>query len=217
MLAVLAGILLLLNGRPARGGAAMVAAAGMKATALVIVPFAVIGSSDRRRALLGAIVTGAALVAVSLAVFGTVVPSLGPQTTLVSPLGALNLLGLVLGFGGATTGMQVIAQVVLVVVIGYLLWRTWRGADWMDMAGWAVFALLLSLSWVVPWYVMWLLPLAALSASRSLKRATLAVTLLLFVTSLPATALLLADEVGWYPDHTKLGKHHSDEIQRYLK
>ena len=45
----------------------------------------------------------------------------------------------------------------------------------------------------------------------------MAVTALLFVTSLPATALLLANQVGWYPDHTKLGKQHADEIQRYLK
>jgi hypothetical protein len=217
MLAVLSGILLVINARPASGAAAMVVAAGMKATAVVILPFAVLGSSDRRRALLSALVTGAALVAVSFAAFGTVVPSLGPQTTLVSPLGALNLLGLAFGFGGATAGMQVIAPVALVAVIAYLLWRTWRGADWMDMAGWAVFALLLSLSWVVPWYVMWLLPLAALSATRSLKRATLAVTVLLFVTSLPATALFLANEVGWYPDHTRLGKQHLGEIQRYLK
>jgi hypothetical protein len=87
----------------------------------------------------------------------------------------------------------------------------------MDMAGWAVFTLLLSLSWVVPWYVMWLLPLAALSAKRSLKRATLAMTAVLFVTSLPATALFLANVVGWYPDHTKLGRHHAHDIQRYLK
>jgi hypothetical protein len=217
MLAVLTGILLVINAHPARGAAAMVIAAGMKATAAVILPFAVIGSPDRRRALLGAVVTGAALVAVSLVVFGTVVPSLGPQTTLVSPLGALNLLGLMLGFGGATAGMQILAPVVLAGVIAYLLWRTWRGADWMDMAGWAVFALLLSLSWVVPWYVMWLLPFAALSASRSLKRATLAVTVLLFVTSLPATALILANGIGWYPDHTKLGKKHSSDISRYLK
>jgi hypothetical protein len=217
MLAVLTGILLLINARPARGAAAMVVAAGMKATAVVILPFAVLGSSDRRRALLGAIVTGAALVVVSYAAFGTVLPSLGPQTTLVSPLGALNLLGLLLGFGGATAGMQVISPVVLLAVIAYLLWRTWRGADWMDMAGWAVFTLLLSLSWVVPWYVMWLLPLAALSAKRSLKRATLAMTAVLFVTSLPATALFLANVVGWYPDHTKLGRHHAHDIQRYLK
>jgi hypothetical protein len=217
MLAVLAGILLVINAHAARGAAAMVIAAGMKATAVVILPFAVVGSPDRRRALLGAVVTGGVLIAVSLTVFGTVVPSLGPQTTLVSPLGALNLLGLMLGFGGATAGMQIIAPVVLAGVTVYLLWRTWHGADWMDMAGWAVFALLLSLSWVVPWYVMWLLPLAALSASRSLKRATLAVTVLLFVTSLPATALILANGIGWYPNQTKLGKKHSAEISRYLK
>jgi hypothetical protein len=189
----------------------------MKATAVVLVPFAVLGSSDRRRASLGALATGAVLVTASVIAFGPTVPSLGPQTTLVSPLGALNLLGLALGQGGATTGMQVVSPVALVGVLAYLLWRTWRGADWMDMAGWAVFALILSLSWVVPWYVMWLLPLAALSESRTLKRATLAVTALLFVTSLPAIALLLANEIGWYPDHTKLGKHHTQEIQRYLR
>jgi hypothetical protein len=217
MLLVVAGALLLLTGRSAGGSAAMMAAAGMKATAVVLVPFAVLGSCDRRRALLGALATGAALVAASVAAFGPTIPSLGPQTTLVSPLGALNLLGLALGQGGATAGMQVASPIVLVGVLAYLLWRTWRGADWMVMAGWAVFALILSLSWVVPWYVMWLLPLAALSASRSLKRATLAVTALLFVTSLPGTALFLANEVGWYPDHTKLGKHHAQEIQRYLK
>jgi len=217
MLLVVAGVLLITSGRPARGGVAMVAAAGMKATAVVLVPFAVLGSSDRRRALAGALVTAGLLVAASVIAFGPTVPSLGPQTTLVSPLGALNLLGLALGQGGATAGMQVAAPIVLAGVVAYLVWRTWRGADWMDMAGWAVFALILSLSWVVPWYVMWLLPLAALSAGRSLKRATLAVTVLLFLTSLPATALFLANEVGWYPDHTKLGKHHAQEIQRYLK
>ena len=217
MLAVVSGVLLVLTGRPARGATAMVVAAGMKATAVVLVPFAVLGSSDRRRASLGALATGAVLVTASVIAFGPTVPSLGPQTTLVSPLGALNLLGLALGQGGATTGMQVVSPVALVGVLAYLLWRTWRGADWMDMAGWAVFALILSLSWVVPWYVMWLLPLAALSASRALKRATLAVTALLFVTSLPAIALLLANEIGWYPDHTKLGKHHTQEIQRYLR
>ena len=70
---------------------------------------------------------------------------------------------------------------------------------------------------MVPWYVMWLLPLAALSTDRRLRRATLAITAVLFVTSLPGTALLLANHIGWYPDHTKLGKKHSGEIQRYLK
>src|SRR5205807_10052790 len=102
-------------------------------------------------------------------------------------------------------------------VVVYLLRRTWRGADWMDMAGWAVLALLLSLSWVVPWYVMLLLPLAALSRDRRLRRATLAITAVLVDTSLPGTALLLGDHIRWYPDHTKLGKKHAGEIQRYLK
>ena len=32
-------------------------------------------------------------------------------------------------------------------------------------AGWVNVALILTLSWVLPWYVLWILPLAAMSAS----------------------------------------------------
>jgi hypothetical protein len=129
----------------------------------------------------------------------------------------MNLLGLALGFGGETEGMRVGAQVLLAAILAYLLVRTWRGANWIEMAGWAVLALVLSLSWVVPWYVMWLLPLAAVGASRRLRVAALALTLLLLVTSLPATAQLLADGIGWYPNHTKLGRKHVKEIRHYLR
>src|SRR5204862_6880486 len=104
-----------------------------------LVPFAVLGSSDRRRALTGALVTAGLLVAASVIAFGPTVPSLGPQTTLVSPLNALNLLGLALGQGGATAGMQVAAPIVLAGVAAYRGGRTWRGAVWMDMAGSAGF------------------------------------------------------------------------------
>ena len=32
------------------------------------------------------------------------------------------------------------------------------------MAGWATLALLVASAWLVPWYALWLLPLAALAA-----------------------------------------------------
>ena len=85
------------------------------------------------------------------------------------------------------------------------------------MSGWAVVALILSLSWVVPWYVMWLLPLAAVSASRGLRRATGAITVLLLVTALPGTGELLINGLNAYPADTKLGRKHEREINRYLK
>ena len=42
-------------------------------------------------------------------------------------------------------------------------------------AGWSTLALIASLAWLVPWYVIWLLPLAALGTSVKLRRAALVV------------------------------------------
>lgn len=217
MLLVVAGILLLLDRRAAWGGGMMVVAAGLKVTAGVMLPFALIASHDRRRALIGMVGAGVVLAGASVLAFGATIPSLGPQTSLVSPLGTLNLLGLALGQGGATRVLQVLSPVVLVGVIAYLIRRTWRGDDWLDMSGWAVVALILSLSWVVPWYVMWLLPLAAVSASRRLRKAAAWITVLLLLTALPGTGELLINGIHAYPADTKLGHKHEQEITRYLR
>jgi alpha-1,6-mannosyltransferase len=217
MLLVVGGVLLVLDRRPAAGGVAMAAAAGVKVTAALMLPFALIASHDRRRALLGMIVAGLVLAVATLVAFGATIPSLGPQTSLVSPLGALNLLGLALGQGGATHWLQVLSQVALLGVLVHLVYRTWRGDDWLDMSGWAIVALILSLSWVVPWYVVWLLPLAAVSASRRLRRAAAWITVVLMVTALPGTGELLINGVGAYPADTKLGHKHEQEINRYLR
>ena len=45
----------------------------------------------------------------------------------------------------------------------------WLGEmDWIAGAGWATAALLVSTGFLVPWYVAWLLPLAALSSDKRL-------------------------------------------------
>jgi hypothetical protein len=50
-----------------------------------------------------------------------------------------------------------------------LLRRVWIGElDWITGAGWATVALLLTASSLLPWYVVWLVPLAALSSDRRL-------------------------------------------------
>ena len=53
--------------------------------------------------------------------------------------------------------------VVFAAIFVWLLARTWRGADAIAMAGWATLAILVSSAWLVPWYVLWLLPLAVLA------------------------------------------------------
>ena len=54
----------------------------------------------------------------------------------------------------------------------WLLRRVWRGQmDWIAAAGWATLAMLLASSSLLPWYVAWLLPLAALGRDRRLVTA----------------------------------------------
>ena len=53
------------------------------------------------------------------------------------------------------------------------LWRVWQGQlDWIAGAGWAALALLVTAASLLPWYVAWLLPLAALGRDRRLWRAS---------------------------------------------
>jgi hypothetical protein len=67
----------------------------------------------------------------------------------------------------------------------WLLLRTWRGADPIRMAAWATLALLVASAWLVPWYVLWLLPLVALAFDRRLVVATLALCAWMLVIAVP--------------------------------
>ena len=48
--------------------------------------------------------------------------------------------------------------------------------DWITGAGWATLALLITAGLLVPWYVAWLVPLAALSGDRRLLVAAVLMT-----------------------------------------
>ena len=69
-------------------------------------------------------------------------------------------------------------------------WRAFRGADPLACAGWAGVALILTLASVMPWYVLWVLPFAALSRSRALWVTTGVLCVLLFVFGQPTAHLI---------------------------
>jgi len=69
----------------------------------------------------------------------------------------------------------------------------YRSKDWLSGAGWATFALIASLSWLVPWYVVWLLPLAALASSVRLRWTAVVLTTYLLLAFMPATPNFLSD------------------------
>ena len=60
-----------------------------------------------------------------------------------------------------------------------------RGADWVRAAGWAAFGLLVASAYMVPWYLIWLLPVAAISRDRALLVATAVLTVFQAVNAVP--------------------------------
>jgi hypothetical protein len=66
---------------------------------------------------------------------------------------------------------------VFVCAVAWLLHRVWQGRlDWIAGAGWATVVLLLTASALLPWYLAWLIPLAALGGDRRLWQAALVLT-----------------------------------------
>jgi hypothetical protein len=197
-------------------GGAFVTAMSLKASAGILIPvvLAALLRAPRRllAVLLGMLIAGLVLGACSLLAFGPHLPDLGTQGRLVISVSLPNLLGLALGQGGETDVMRTLLSVALVgsvFVSGFLAWR-WR--DSLTASGWATIALLVTLAWVLPWYILWVLPMAALSRSRKLRVVTLALGAYLILTWMPlATAMDSA--LGFYPSKTPLGELH----QRYVK
>lgn len=199
------GIAAMLTARDASAGAAFVAAFALKPPAALAAPFALVGAARSQlfpfpgkekaaigrltsaaavRLLAGATVAALVLGAAAYAAFGWhwldaigLVGENQHRTTHMSiPITFARLTGL------DPTAVRATALAVFGVAFVYLLARTWRGMDWLRAAAWASFALLLATAWLLPWYLIWALPLVALSRDRPLQLLTLILT----VYQLPA-------------------------------
>ena len=67
------------------------------------------------------------------------------------------------------------------LIVAHLLWRTWRGYDWIAAAGWSLLAISVTSTWLLAWYILWPLPLAVVARDRRLLIATLFVQLMFVV------------------------------------
>jgi hypothetical protein len=210
----LGAVALLLARRDRAAGAVLMLAVAVKFTAILLLPFLLVAVLPaRRRAfeiLQGAAAAALPLVALSVALFGLSFPNLQDQSTLLTNFSIPNTVGLILGSGGTPTLLRIFDLGVLVAVIVLLRQR----GDWIARAGWATLALLASLAWLMPWYVIWLAPLAALGTSPRLRRATVVMTVFLIVTFVPATALYLGAQ-NLNPLDTPAG-HASATLQKKL-
>lgn len=157
-------------------GASVVGSAALKASALVAAPFALLASRGRRKLIVAEVGALALAVAVSYAAFG-ITPLdaagvVGVDQSLTSRHSVPSTLARAAGLG--VTPVRVTLELAYVVLLVVLLVRTARGGDWIRGAGWAAFGLLLATSWLMPWYVLWALPFAAVAGDGPLSVAVLA-------------------------------------------
>jgi hypothetical protein len=188
----MAAVALVLDRRDRSAGAVLMIAIAIKYTAVVMLPFLLIGARDRPRLL--RILAGAAFAAMPMLaayplLFGSSIPNLSDQSSLLTDFSIPNLFGLLIGVGGGAPALLKVATVGVVLVVAY---EVWRRREWLTAAGWSTLALIVSLAWLVPWYVIWLLPLAALGTSVRLRRSAVALTLFLVLAFMPATPLFLS-------------------------
>jgi alpha-1,6-mannosyltransferase len=195
VLATTVGVLAFVAGRERAGVALATAATGIKASAGLVVPFLVAGARRRVGAALAALGVAAAVALVALLAFGPdaldalgLISSNQERTSRFSfPYKAAELLGLVLPGDRLDyrDGARLAFALGFGLVATWLLVRTWRGADPLTMAGWATLALLLASAWLVPWYALWLLPLAALSSDRRLLPAAVVLCAWMLAIAVP--------------------------------
>ena len=161
----MAAIAAALTSRPALAGAGFVAAAAIKVSAVLYAPFALVGSRDRGRLVAGALAALALFAAVSLLAFGPHVSEAfsvaGGNQDRISRWSVPATLARITG--ADVDLFRVLAGIAYAAAVAALLVAVSRGLDWVRAAGWASFGLLIASAYMVPWYLIWLLPLAAIS------------------------------------------------------
>ncbi|MGH2937578.1 MAG: glycosyltransferase 87 family protein [Solirubrobacterales bacterium] len=195
MLLTTLGVAALVVRREASAGASLIASAAIKSSSLFVAPFALVATArdqmltGRKLAYMSSfrpvnrLAAGALGAAVAIGVggylafgwdwlhaFGLAGENQGRTSHLSIPVTFARLTGIDEG------AVKVVALALFGVAVIWLLVRTWRGADWVRAAAWAGTGLLLATSWLLPWYLVWPLPLAAVARDRLLAFVLLALT-----------------------------------------
>ncbi len=164
--------------RDASAAATVVVGALVKATVAALLPFMILARRSRSQVFgaLGALALG---LAIAFAVFGVdgvnIVAALNRDAAFVSSDSFATEIAHLFGKPGVFPIDHDLLKAMLVVIMLHLLWRTWRGYDWVAASGWALLAISVTSTWLLAWYILWPLPLAVIARDRRLLFATLAV------------------------------------------
>ena len=170
--------------RETYAGAAVVGATLIKATGIVLLPFMLL-SRRRLAPLIGAIAAAAIGALVAYVVFGVhgvdIVSALNRDAAFVGTDSFPTEIAHLLGKPGVFPIDHDLLKAGLVLIVLHLMWRTWRGYDWVAASAWTLLAIAVTSTWLLAWYTLWSLPLAAISRDRRVLYATLAVQALFVV------------------------------------
>jgi alpha-1,6-mannosyltransferase len=173
---MMAAVAFTLSDRDAAAGAAVVGGALVKATVAVLLPFMIL-ARRRSAAIYGALAALGLCALAGYLVFGIhgidVVSALNRDSAFVSTDSFPNELAHLFGKPGVFPVDHDLLKAALVLIILHLLWRTWRGYDWVAASGWALLAISVTSTWLLAWYILWPLPLAVVTRDRRLLIATL--------------------------------------------
>lgn len=194
MLLATLSVAAILSARELSAGAALLAAIATKTSAAFLAPFALLGAATSpptgRKPVtwtgfrpVGMLLVGALAAAAIVGVlawvafgwewlhgFGLAGENQSRTSHMAIPITVARLTGLDPG------AVRLAAAILFVAFVVYLLAWTWRGGDWVRAAAWTATALLLATSWLLPWYLLWPLPLVAISRDRALQLLTLGLT-----------------------------------------
>ena len=204
--------LLVRQGRRADAGAAAlaVAAAGLKPSFAIVVPLVVLGARHRPSATAGAALATLAVGLIVELVFAGALPAVGVQDRLVDPLSLPNVVGALTGHGGADPAIRSAGRVALIAVVAVaIVLVAWRREWALPAIGLVLFASVLSLSWVMPWYLAWALPFAALARPRALMPLTVVACVWLGLAGSPEMPKFV-HALGWYPTRSATG--HANHV-----
>jgi hypothetical protein len=148
-----------------------------------------IGSRDRPRFAIGALAGAAVGAAIWVIAFHAQVGPFLDTLRWEQHHGSLHsvpkALGSELGFSIGEPGVRLVTQALLGGALAFTLWRAYRTGEWLVAAGWGTIALLVTTAWLLPWYVVWALPIAAITGDWRLRLATLALTAFVFGMRIP--------------------------------
>ncbi len=182
LLALAAALALTAGARPRlrAGAGALAVGVGVKVTAGLLLPFLALAPERLNRRARVCLAAAASLVvvgAIGLIGFGGhalgFLSAVGEQQQLVAVHSIPDETARLVGLSGTPRWWRDAFVAGFAIVLLGALWRTARGGDWRVAAGWSTLALLVSTAWLLPWYAIWALPLAAVCRDRRLRAATL--------------------------------------------